>query len=90
MNKTQTDKKYYPMYLDLLEKIQQGLGIELDTSLDFHEEFVDKRVAFGYAIFVLERVRAEKLSKSIQEVADKGFEEMYKLGQESALQGGIL
>ena len=90
MNKSDMDKKYYPMYLDLLDKVQQSLKIELDTSLDFHGEFVDKRVAFGYAIFVLERVRVEKLSKSIQEVADKWFEEMYELGQESVLQGGIL
>ena len=62
MNKTELDRKYYPQYLELLNLVQEGLKIEVNTELDFNGDFIDKRVAFGYAIFVLERIRVEKVS----------------------------
>ena len=85
MNKTALDRKYYPQYLELLNLVQEGLKIEVNTELDFNGDFIDKRVAFGYAIFVLERIRVEKVSAKIEEVAKKGFDDMYQLGQLSAL-----
>ena len=81
MNKTELDRKYYPQYLELLNLVQEGLKIDVNTELDF----IDKRVAFGYAIFVLERIRVEKVSAKIEEVAKQGFDDMYQLGQLSAL-----
>ena len=85
MNKTELDRKYYPQYLELLNLLQEGLKIEVNTELDFNGDFIDKRVAFGYAIFVLERIRVEKVSAKIEEVANKGCDDMYQLGQLSAL-----
>ena len=85
MNKTELDRKYYPQYLELLSLVQEGLEIEVNTELDFNGDFIDKRVAFGYAIFVLERIRVEKVSAKIEEVAKQGFDDMYQLGQLSAL-----
>lgn len=85
MNKTELDRKYYPQYLELLNLVQEGLKIEVNTELDFNGDFIDKRVAFGYAIFVLERIRVEKVSTQIEEVAKKGFDDMYQLGQLSVL-----
>lgn len=85
MNKTELDRKYYPQYLELLNLVQEGLKIEVNTELDFNGDFIDKRVAFGYAIFVLERIRVEKASAKIEEVAKQGFDDMYHLGQLSAL-----
>lgn len=85
MNKTELDRKYYPQYLELLNLVQEGLKIEVNTELDFNGDFIDKRVAFGYAIFVLERIRVEKVSAKIEEVAKKGFDDMYQLGQLSVL-----
>ena len=85
MNKTELDRKYYPQYLELLNLVQEGLKIEVNTELDFNGDFIDKRVAFGYAIFVLERIRVEKVSAKIEEVAKKGFDDMYQLGLLSAL-----
>ena len=85
MNKTELDRKYYPQYLELLDLVQEGLKIEVNTELDFNGDFIDKRVAFGYAIFVLERIRVEKVSAKIEEVANQGFDDMYQLGQLSAL-----
>lgn len=85
MNKTELDRKYYPQYLELLNLVQEGLKIEVNTELDFNGDFIDKRVAFGYAIFVLERIRVEKVSAKIEEVANQGFDDMYHLGQLSAL-----
>lgn len=85
MNKTELDRKYYPQYLELLNLVQEGLKIEVNTELGFNGDFIDKRVAFGYAIFVLERIRVEKVSAKIEEVANKGFDDMYHLGQLSAL-----
>ena len=80
MNKTELDRKYYLQYLELLNLVQEGLKIEVNTELDFNGDFIDKRVAFGYAIFVLERIRVEKVSAKIEEVAKKGFDDMYQLG----------
>ena len=85
VNKTELDRKYYPQYLELLNLVQEGLKIEVNTELDFNGDFIDKRVAFGYAIFVLERIRVEKVSAKIEEVANQGFDDMYQLGQLSAL-----
>ena len=85
MNKTELDRKYYPQYLELLNLVQEGLKIEVNTELDFNGDFIDKRVAFGYAIFVLERIRVEKVSAKIEEVANQGFDDMYHLGKLSAL-----
>ena len=85
MNKTELDRKYYPQYLELLNLVQEGLKIEVNTELDFNGDFIDKRVALGYAIFVLERIRVEKVSAKIEEVANQGFYDMYQLGQLSAL-----
>ena len=85
MNKTELDRKYYPQYLELLNLVQEGLKSEFNTELDFNGDFIDKRVAFGYAIFVLERIRVEKVSAKIEEVANKGLDDMYQLGQLSAL-----
>ena len=85
MNKTELDRKHYPQYLELLKVVQESLKINLNTELDFNGDFADKRIAFGYAIFVLERIRVEKVSKQIEEVAKKGFDDMYQLGQLSAL-----
>lgn len=88
MNKSEIDKPYYSLYLSLLEGIQTKLGIKLDTDLDQNGDFKDKRVSFGYAIFVLERTRVVKLTKEIEDVAVKGFDEMYQLGQLSMLERG--
>ena len=85
MNKTGLDMKYYPRYLELLNLVQEGLKIDVNTELNFNGNFIDKRVAFGYAIFVLERIRVEKVSAKIEEVAKQGFDDMYQLGQSSAL-----
>ena len=85
MNKTELDRKYYPQYLELLNLFQEGLKIKVNTELDFNGDFIDKRVAFGYAIFVLERIRVEKVSAKIEEVAKQGFDDMYQLGQLSTL-----
>ncbi len=85
MNKTELDRKYYPQYLELLNLVQEGLKSEVNTELDFNGDFIDKRVAFGYAIFVLERIRVEKVSAKIEEVANQGFDDMYQLGRLSAL-----
>lgn len=85
MHKTELDRKYYPQYLELLNLVQEGLKSEVNTELDFNGDFIDKRVAFGYAIFVLERIRVEKVSTQIEEVAKKGFDDMYQLGQLSVL-----
>ena len=85
MNKTELDRKYYPQYLELLNLVQEGLKIEVNTELDFNGDLIDKRVAFGYAIFVLERIRVEKVSAKIEEVANQGFNDMHQLGQLSAL-----
>lgn len=85
MNKTELDRKYYPQYLELLNLVQEGLKIEVNTELDFNGDFIDKRVTFGYAIFVLERIRVEKVSAKIEEVANQGFDDMYQLCQLSAL-----
>ena len=85
MNKTELDRKYYPQYLELLKVIQESLNIDLNTELDFNGDFADKRIAFGYAIFVLERIRVEKVSTQIEEVAKEGFDDMYQLGQLSVL-----
>ena len=85
MHKTELDRKYYPQYLELLNLVQEGLKIEVNTELDFNGDFIDKRVALGYAIFVLERIRVEKVSAKIEEVANQGFDDMYQLGQLSAL-----
>lgn len=85
VNKTELDRKYYPQYLELLNLVQDELKIGVNTELDFNGDLIDKRVAFGYAIFVLERIRVEKVSAKIEEVANKGFDDMYHLGQLSAL-----
>ena len=84
MNKVELDRKYYQQYLELINLVQEGLKIEVNTELDFNGDFIDKRVALGYAIFVLERIRVEKVSAKIEEVAKKGFDDMYQLGQLSA------
>ena len=44
MNKTELDRKYYPQYLELLNLVQEGLKIEVNTELDFNGDFIDKRV----------------------------------------------
>ena len=85
MNKTELDRKYYPQYLELLNLVQGRLKIEVNAELDFNGDFIDKRVAFGYAIFILERIRVEKVSAKIEEVVNQGFDDMYQLGQLSAL-----
>ena len=85
MDKVELDRKYYQQYLELINLVQEGLKIEVNTELDFNSDFIDKRVAFGYAVFVLERIRVEKVSEKIEEVAKKGFDDMYQLGQLSAL-----
>lgn len=87
MTKLEIDKQYCLLYLNLLEGIQTKLGIKLNTELDQNGDFEDKRVSFGYAIFVLERTRVAKLTKEIEDVAIKGFDEMYQLGQFSMLKG---
>ena len=85
MDKVELDRKYYQQYLELINLVQEELKIEVNTELDFNSDFIDKRVAFGYAIFVLERIRVEKVSAKIEEVAKQGFDDMYQLGQLSAL-----
>ena len=47
MNKAELDRKYYPQYLELLNLVQEGLKIEVNTELDFNGDFIDKRIAFG-------------------------------------------
>lgn len=85
MTKSELDKQYFPLYLSFLEQLQERLNIVLDTELDLHGDFVDKRVAFGYAVFVIERTRVKRITKEIEDVAHKGFDEMYQLGQLSVL-----
>jgi hypothetical protein len=81
------DRQYYPLYLNLLKGIQTSLNVKFNTNLDQNGDFEDKRVSFGYVIFVLERTRVAKLTKEIEDVAIKGFDEMYQLGQLSMLKG---
>ena len=89
MTKSEMNRQYYPLYLNLLEGIQTSLEVKLNTNLDQNGDFEDKRVSFGYAIFVLERTRVAKLTKELEDVAIKGFDEMYQLGQFSILKGDI-
>lgn len=89
MTKSETDRQYYPLYLNLLESIQTKLDMKLNTDLDQNGDFEDKQVSFGYAIFVLERTRVAKLTKEIEDVAIKGFDEMFQLGQQHMLRGCV-
>ena len=34
MNNTELDRKYYPQYLELLNLVQEGLKIDINTELD--------------------------------------------------------
>ena len=86
MTKSETDRQYYPLYLNLLENIQTKLGMKLNTDIDQNGDFEDKRVSFGYVIFVLERTRVAKLAKEIEDVSIRGFDEMFQLGQQSVLE----
>lgn len=85
MTKSELDKKYYPQYLTLLSLVQDGLKLDINTELDNNGDFIDKRVSFGYAIFVLERLRVEKVANEVQVVTDKALDDMYQLGKESML-----
>ena len=85
MTKKELDKKYYPQYLALLSLVEDGLNLKVNTELDRNNDFVDKRVSFGYVIFVLERLRVEKVTNELQIVADEALEEMYQLGKEAVL-----
>ena len=87
MTKSETDRQYYHLYLNLLENIQTKSHMKLNTALDQNGDFEDKRVSFGYVIFVLERTRVAKLAKEIEDVSIKGFDEMFQLGQQSMLSG---
>ena len=50
--------------------------------------YIDKGVSFGYAIFVLERIRVEQLTKEVQKTMTECLDEMYELGRQSVIQGG--
>ena len=88
MGKTDLDRKYFQQYMNSLNEVGSILGKEINTDLDNNGTFIDKRVSLGYAIFVLERIRVEKITKELEDVAYKGLDEMYQLGKESMLSGG--
>ena len=88
MGKTDLDRKYFQQYMNSLNEVGSILGKEINTDLDNNGTFIDKRVSFGYAIFVLERIRVEKITRELEDVAYKGLDEMYQLGKESMLSGG--
>lgn len=86
MNNSDLDKKYMPLYEETLHILKDKLGIEFNTELDDDNTYVDKRVSFGYAIFVLERIRVEQLTKEIQKTMTEGLDEMYELGRQSVIE----
>ena len=75
-----------PLYEETLHTLKDKLGIEFNTGLDFDNTYVDKRVSFGYAIFVLERIRVEQLTKEMQKTMTEGLDEMYELGRQSVIE----